>query len=280
MKLLWLMGVVAAMAGGAGAAEAQVAKPVEVMVLGTYHFGNPGLDLNNMKADDVTKPARQAELKAIAAALAEFRPTKILVEAQPKTPDLSDPAYARFTPAMLASDRNETVQIGYRLAHRLGHKAVYAIDEQPGEGEPDYFPFGKVADWAKERGKDEQLGRMMAAGAAITAEMEEMQKTKSIGEILLERNRPETTAREQTIYYDFLRFGDADRQPGAELNAMWYMRNAKIFGKLMQVAAPGDRLLVVYGSGHNYWLRHFAGTTAGYVNVDPLPFLQKAAAAK
>jgi hypothetical protein len=40
--------------------------PVEVMVLGTYHFGNPGLDLNNMKADSVLTPARQRELAAVA----------------------------------------------------------------------------------------------------------------------------------------------------------------------------------------------------------------------
>ena len=278
MKMLGWLGMAAALASPAAAAEE--GKPVEVMVLGTYHFGNPGLDLNNMKADDVTKPARQAELEALAAALAEFRPTKIMVEAQPRTPDMVDPRYAGFTPARLATDRNETAQIGYRLAYRLGHKKVYAIDEQPGEGEPDYFPFDKVAAYAKDKGMDAQLGAMMAKGAAITSDLEEMQKTKSIGEILVERNRPETTAREQTLYYDFLSFGDTERQPGADLNAMWYLRNAKIFGKLMKAVEPGDRVLVVYGSGHNYWLRHFAQVTPGYVSVDPVPYLQKASVAR
>jgi hypothetical protein len=63
---------------------------------------------------------------------------------------------------------------------------------------------------------------------------------------------------------------------GADLNAGWYLRNAKIFGKLMQVARPGDRVLVVYGGGHGYWLRHFAGTVPGYRNVDVRPYLEKA----
>ena len=58
---------------------------------------------------------------------------------------------------------------------------------------------------------------------------------------------------------------------------MWYLRNAKIFAKLMTVARPGDRVLIVYGSGHNYWLRHFASTTPGYRNVDPTPYLTRAA---
>jgi hypothetical protein len=61
---------------------------------------------------------------------------------------------------------------------------------------------------------------------------------------------------------------------------MWYLRNAKIFGKLMTVTNPGDRVLVVYGSGHNYWLRHFATETPGFRNVDPRPFLHKATVRK
>ncbi len=33
-------------------AQTKQTKPV-VMILGSYHMGNPGLDLNNIKADDV-----------------------------------------------------------------------------------------------------------------------------------------------------------------------------------------------------------------------------------
>jgi len=44
-----------------------------------------------------------------------------------------------FDTAMLEAERNETVQIGYRLANRLGHEAVYSSEQQPSNGEPDYF---------------------------------------------------------------------------------------------------------------------------------------------
>ena len=93
-------------------------------------------------------------------------------------------------------------------------------------------------------------------------------------------NRPGTAATGIGAYYSILPVGDADAQPGADLNAMWYLRNAKIFGKLMQVAKPGDRVLVVYGSGHSYWLRHFASEVPGYRNVDPLPYLARAKVGK
>ena len=273
------MAVAAALSVFGQAQAAESPKPIEVMVLGSYHFDNPGLDLNNPKTDDVLKPQRQRELETLAAAVAEFRPTKIMVERVVKTGDLIDPRYAQFSPADLAKNRDERVQIAYRVAHRLGHKTVYGIDEQPTAGEPDYFPFGKVIAWAEANGAKARLDTLMAKGAALAKRVEDLQ-SETIPAALAEINRPETTANDQTFYYEVLGFGDTEQQPGADLNAMWYLRNAKIFAKLQKAAAPGDRVLVVYGSGHNYWLRHFAETTPGYRNVDPVPYLRKAAEAR
>ena len=56
------------------------------MMLGTYHFGNPGQDLHNMKADNVLTPKKQAELADVAARLARFKPTEIAVEPLPNAP--------------------------------------------------------------------------------------------------------------------------------------------------------------------------------------------------
>lgn len=274
----WLIGIAAIMTAGQAAAWEPPAN-VEVMVLGTYHMANPGLDLANVKADDVLKPQRQKELEALAAALAEFRPTKIVVERIAKTPELLDHRYAEFTTAELGTNRDERYQVAYRLAHRLGQKVVYAVDEDPGEGEPDYFPFGKVVEWAKANGREAQLNAELDRAKAEVGRIEQLQAEGSIAHVLGSMNRPEQADQDQRWYYGVLRYGDTDKQPGAELNAYWYMRNAKIFGKLMTVAKPGDRILVVYGAGHNYWLRHFARATPGFVSVDPSHYLQKADAA-
>ncbi len=272
--------VIGSMFSLASAASGQPAEPIQVMVLGTYHFDNPGRDLHNPKADDVLKPHRQRELTALAAVLAEFRPTKIMIERVAKTPDLIDPNYARFNRTDLPKTRDERVQIGYRVASQLGVDIVYAIDEQPGPGEPDYFPFGKLIAWAKQNDAQQRVEALMAKGAAASARIERLQKQGSIAHVLLELNRPETTTADQTIYYEMLSFGDTEQQPGADLNAMWYLRNAKIFAKLQSLARPRDRVLVIYGAGHNYWLRHFAQTAPGYVSVDPVPYLAKAAASQ
>lgn len=274
----WIIGIAALAAAGQAAASPPAAD-VEVMVLGTYHFANPGLDLANVRADDVLKPQRQRELEALAAALADFKPTKIVVERVAKTSDLLDHRYAEFKTADLGANRDERVQVAYRLANRLRFKTVYAIDEDAGEGEPDYFPFGKVVDWAKANGAEARLNAELDKAKGQVERINRLQAEGSIAYVLANMNGPEQADQDQRWYYGVLSYGDTENQPGAELNAYWYMRNAKIFGKLMTVAKPGDRVLVVYGAGHNYWLRHFARTTPGFVNIDPTPYLQKADAA-
>lgn len=280
MRLLATMAMLlgSVTAAPAGAQEAPVAPaPVEVMVLGTWHFDNPGRDIHNVRADDVLAPNRQAELEAIAAAIAEFRPTKVMVERVARTPDLLDPNFAGFRPEHLGSQRDERVQLGYRIAHRLGLDRVHAIDEQPAEGEPDYFPFGPVAEYAEANGMGDRLRQLMARAESATRAFEERQRTASLAELLAGYNDPAGLESSIGTYYELLRMGGVEQQPGAVLNAMWYMRNAKIFGKLTTVAEPGDRILVVYGAGHNYWLRHFASETPGFRNVDPAPYLRRAA---
>lgn len=126
------------------AAIAAAPLPVEVMVVGAYHFGNPELDTNNMKADSVLTPKRQAELARVAEALARFKPTHVMVEMQSEAPNFAIAVYDRFNPEMLAKEANEIVQIGYRTARVAGVKTINGIDEQPKNGEPDYYPYDKV----------------------------------------------------------------------------------------------------------------------------------------
>src|SRR4051812_22548927 len=52
-----------------------------VMLLGTYHMDNPGLDMFNVTSDNVLTPKRQVEIQEVVDRLKMFNPTKIAVEA-------------------------------------------------------------------------------------------------------------------------------------------------------------------------------------------------------
>src|SRR3546814_3539563 len=60
--------------------SAPAAPEVEVMVLGTFHWANPGRDAVNMQVDDVLSPRRQREIAVLAQTLALWQPTRIAVE--------------------------------------------------------------------------------------------------------------------------------------------------------------------------------------------------------
>ena len=263
-----LAGGVMAVAGGRQAHAAPGADaPIPVMVLGTYHMGNPGRDLHNARIDPVTTPAKQRELADLARRLARFRPTVVAVEQDSDAPDLADPGYAKFTPADLATKSNEVVQIGYRVAALTGARVV-AIDVQEGPGEPSYFPFEPVADWAKAHpAVQTRLDAMQAEVEYFTKQVERDQASRSVTQILAAMNGPgalDQRAMHRHFYNGVIGFGDRERQPGAELAGRWFTRNAKIFAKLMQVTRPGDRVLVVYGAGHKEWLSRLASDTPGF----------------
>lgn len=249
--------------------------PIEVMILGSYHMDNPGRDVHNARIDPVTTPEKQAQLEALSEALARFRPTAVAIEREPRDlVTLLDHRYPAFTPAALLTDGDERVQIGYRLAHRLGLQRVYAIDEGDREGQPTYFPFEAVQTWAAANGRQADLDALGAEVGAMVAEMEARQRELPVAGVLAWMNDPAAIARNNGFYGAVMGFGAGDDQPGAVLNGRWYSRNAMIFAKLMQVARPGDRIVVLYGAGHAYWLRQMVSSTPGYKLVEPNAYLR------
>ena len=98
-----------------------------LMVVGSYHMSNPGLDAVNMKAGDVLTPEKQKEIAEVLDRLTVFGPTKIAIEASFKgspTPQ----HYADYLAGKFELTRNEIHQIGFRLARQMNHATIYPVD--------------------------------------------------------------------------------------------------------------------------------------------------------
>jgi hypothetical protein len=281
---LW-KNAVAALAGLTLVAYSQIAqsadddqKDVQVMVIGTYHMAPSNQDVVNMEVESVLSDRRQSELAAVAQALAAFNPTVVATERETEAPGFVDPNFSDYSAGMLAENANERVQIAYRLADAASVTRVFGIDERGTDEEPDYFPFPRLMKHVEERGQTDILQSMIAEAQEMTQAFAGSQADRSIAQLLIDVNTGPLSSAD--IYYRFAEFDHGDAQPGAELNAYWFMRNAKIFSKLMQVTKPGDRVVVVYGAGHKHWLEHLVDNTPGYKRVDPVPFLETALAAQ
>ena len=242
--------------------------PIEVLVLASYHLSNPGKDTVNIHVDDVLEPKRQQELEALAKRLELFKPTKVAVEKESaaqgfiwKVPlDSND----------LKVKPDEVFQIGERVALGSGLDKLYGVDS---DGNFDAGPV-KALDDRKTNGK--RMQTMIKDIQGFADEADHKLYTLTIGQATAWMNSPEAIRRNNSFYMESLKIADGEDQPAAKLDAQWYERNLRIWGKVLQIAQPGDRILLIFGQGHAFWLRNLVQEMPGYKLVDPTPYLDAA----
>jgi hypothetical protein len=239
-------------------------KPVSVMVVADFHMSNPGRDMHNLSVDDVLAPHRQAEIAKITAGLAAFHPSAVMAE---WPADDARERYAEYLAGTLPPDRNEVVQLGFRLAKAVGLQNLYGIDV---DGD---FPYDAVLDFAKAHGQSELLDRANVEIEALIKTQADLLKTKGISGTLRYLNDPDRLSRDNSFYRKMLRVGSGSSQPGVDLLTAWYRRNFAICANLLQNSHPGDHIIVFYGSGHAFLLRQCVTESPGFVLVEPNSFL-------
>jgi hypothetical protein len=223
----------------------------EVLLLGSYHMDNPSLDLHDMKADDVLSPKRQTEIEDLVTVLERFRPTKIAIEWDAGSQPQLDRAFGAYLNGKQELTRDERQQLGFRLAKNLGLKKLHAIDTMWD------FPYGSVVNWAKANGRSAELAAIDRMGAEQSKADEEYLRGHPVLDMYRRLNSPEWSAANGAIYARLGHFSDDNDPAGARLLMRWYERNTFILTGLLGVIEPGDRVLVIYGAGHQTHLRRF-----------------------
>ena len=245
---------------------ARAAEPVSVMIVGVFHMSNPGRDLHDMQADDMLSAKRQAEIAAINEGLAKFHPTLVATE---WPADLTRQRYAAYLLGALAPSRNEVVQLGFRLAKSSGLKTVAGIDV---DGD---FPYDAVDTYAKAHGEEKILVDANADVATYVDKQNALLASGTVAGVLRYMNDPAVIASANEFYRTTLRIGGGDDQPSAALLTAWYGRNFQICARLVQLARPGDHVVVFYGAGHAFLLRQCVSEMPGYRLVEPNDYLPK-----
>ena len=222
----------------------------EILVVGTFHMNNPGHDIHNVQADDVLSPKRQQEIAQLIEVLKTFRPTKIAIEAEVGVTKRIDQEYSDYLAGKYTLTRNETNQVGYRLAKELGHRAVYAVDEG---GD---FPWLRVVNYAKANGLMTQFDAINAGWGVLSKEMGDELQSHTVLETLEYMNSDSRVAKDMGFYFAVVRLGEPFEYAGPDLLASWYQRNIRIYHNIVRlIDSPNDRILVIYGAGHLGWLR-------------------------
>ncbi len=246
------------------------------MVVGTVHLDNPGRDVNNPQVPDVLTPQMQAELNAVRDSLAQFRPTKMAIEVRRRHQSAIDSLYRAFRAGRLdtsfavgdfVSPRSEQYQLGFRLAKRLDHDRVWAVDHMiPME-------MGRVTSYAKEN--DPALLRRMNdfSDGPLMTEIDSLLQRASLGDLYRFLNRPATVQRFRAPYVRMAETGADSSYVGADVVAQYHKRNLRIFANIADVAEPGDRIIAVFGAGHLPYLRPLVQASPRMTFVEPRRFL-------
>jgi hypothetical protein len=235
--------------GGADLVHSQSPVRPEILNLGTYHMANPGRDVHNMEADDVLSATRQREIVELIEVLQRFRPTKVAVEAHVRSRQIAD-RYSGYLAGEYTLSRNETDQIGFRLAEELGHAAIYPVDE---DGD---FPYYRLLNYAKANGLEAQFDSLHAITAARVEREADFLRSHTVLETLEFMNSDSMVVQDVGGYYAFVPFGDPYDYAGPDLVARWFERNIRIYRNIRSlIMSPDDRILVIYGAGHLGWLQ-------------------------
>ena len=243
-----------------------------LVVLGTYHMGTPGNNVINGKVDDISTPERQKQIVELVEKLKKFKPTKIAVECDVEDDAKTQEFYDKYLSGKYELTKNETNQIGFRLAKDLDHKKVYCVDWG-------IFPDEPLYNYEKYAAKDAELDKFLKdvyrkLKEKSDAESERLFKLSVADQFIL-INQPDRIEKDHQGYFDLMRIGLRAEYVGANYLSWWYGRNMKILTNIIRITdSPNDRILVVYGVGHAKLLNQFAKESDFYTVESPLKYLK------
>lgn len=255
----------------------------KIMLLGTFHFQNRGLDLYKPQFDvAILSTQRQQEVMDVVSRLALFQPSKIAVERRPERQEEMDQEYGAYLRGDFQLPGDEVYQLGFQLAQRLKHPQVYCVDAWGRYYEPpldlehyaanrttkelqefltkelDFDPFDALTTYAAQHGQADLLAQWLAWVQQIGRQGDEAKTQRTLRETLLLANVEENIWQSHGSYLTGpFKIGRGHEYPGVDYVTAWYSRNLRIFANLQRIVDRGDdRILLIIGSGHVPILRH------------------------
>ena len=258
-----------------GATSAQNTK---VLTLGTFHFDFPNVDIKIIDSEnqiDVLAPNYQNEIEDIVARIAKFKPNIIAIEVSPKNQSRIDSLYVEYINGNYSLGRNEHEQIGFRLAKRFNLQRLYCTND-----------WGLLPEnintivYGNDSVENEKFTNYFYNNpdSLLFYERKYVFKTKGILEELRQCNEEEHLRKDLGNYLISMFKYQTDKEPyfGVDFTSgWWFNRNLRIFRNIQKITTrPGDRILVIYGSGHMNILNILFDASPEYELVKAIDYLK------
>lgn len=281
LRSCWTMICLLLISAFAHPQESMASGKTQVMTLGVFHFNFPNLDARKVEDKDkidVLEEKYQRQIVKIADELKAFKPTTIVIEAQAAAQGKMDSLYGAYTRGTYALGRNETEQLGFRLAKELKLARVECVDTWG----KFYENLGYLFDDTSARAKAFEQFYFHNPDSIYSKKRPEISLATDSGiiENLLYLNDPGRIKEDLGAYLiGHFKYEETEGDyTGADFETgRWFNRNLRIFRNIQRVTkSTSDRILVIFGAGHLNILNYLFECSPEYALVSPLPFLRNA----
>ena len=225
---------------------------VQVLLMGSSHWAHyqqKGYDVAQTKEIDILSDQYQAELDEIVAKIAEFKPTKVFVERTVAYQPKLDSLYNLYkTSDWGKKKRNEIIQLGFKVAKRLGQNRVYGIDYGG-----TFFPYDSLITVMKSANQQSLIAEFEKDIKEYEKDYNTLVANKTpLRDIFYYLNNKSNRKSDLSWYISkATKAGDVDNHVGAFLASEWMRRNIYSYGILQKYTEPDDeRIMVLMGSSH------------------------------
>lgn len=231
--------------------NAQDNRPIKVLLLGVFHFENPGLDVAQFKNADILSASRQKEVIEVVNKLKAFAPDKIFIESPPESQVTIDSALAQYKAGKFTLHANEIQQLGFRLATDLKLPTLYGVDYLGAD-----FPFDSLMKSANDAGQLSLTSFIKKIIDSVQTSFNEHMQKSTISEILIWQNSLQASLSGVDFYFRLLVAGKPGNHVGSYLTSEWWRRNMIIYENILKcLSGSEEKILVIFGSGHTALLR-------------------------
>jgi len=239
-------------------------KKKQVLLIGTFHYANPGLDVAKLNSFSIMSEKSQKELEIMSDKIKKFGPDKIFVEWEfSKQTDL-DKFYNKSTDSLFKNNKSEITQLALRTAKKLNHKKLYGMNLYTS------FRYDSLMMAMEKANQKDLIQRNKVVTENFEKQHNEIIRKSSLQEMMLYYNTKQSENENIQWYLEVAnRGGNPDDFTGASLVANWYKRNLYMYSLIQKLTESTDnKIMILVGAGHAALIREFISHDPAFELVD------------
>lgn len=242
-------------------------KRIPVLNMGTFHMGYTS-DTNKTEFDE-NNAKNKAMVHEVAKAIAEFKPTVIVLEQKAATMETLNALYQAYLkdPNIKIVDPNEVHLLGFELGRLAGVKKLYGIDYSKGYN---YMVSKNIPEYNDKAIYDDYMN-------VVLRQLRASDEAGDVRKMLYNTNTKKSLEAYINLNADMLtHVSTPGKSEGADEAAKLYHRNLIMYSNLNQIPlTENDRVFILMGASHTAFFDMWLERSPKYELVNTLDYLKK-----